>query len=188
MSLSRKEQRRQEVLRQRRRRQLLIGVPAVIVVALLGYLIFDRFVRPIEGVETFGPQDRTHDQDVVIEDTGLPPVGGVHHPSWLNCGIYREPVELKYAVHSLEHGAIWLAYHPDLPADQIATLESYADNYTLIAPYPGLQSPIVATAWGVRLQLEEAPDRNLSSFMTRYKGQGPEAGATCSGGIGTPLF
>lgn len=187
MSVSRKEQRRQELRRQRRRRQLMIGIPAVVIIILLGALIFQRFVRPIPGVEELGPQARDHDQNVVIEASSLPPAGGVHHPTWLNCGVYREPVELKYAIHSLEHGAIWLAYHPDLPAEQIALLESYADNYTLVAPYPDLESPIVATAWARRLQVEEAPDANLTAFMTRYKGQGPEAGATCNGGIGSPI-
>lgn len=187
MSLSRKEQRRQEMLRQRRRRQLMIGIPAVLVVLLLGYLIFQRFLIPIAGLEEFGPQDRTHDQSVVIEPSPLPPVGGVHHPTWLNCGVYREPVEHEYAIHSLEHGAVWLAYHPDLPQDQINILESYGDSYTLVAPYPDLESPIVATAWAKRLQLEEVPNADLERFLTRYKGQGPEAGATCSGGVGTPV-
>ena len=187
MSVSRKERRRQEMLEQRRRRRLLIGIPAVIIVLLFSFLIYQRFLRPIEGVQEFGPQESGHDQDVVIEATGLPPVGGVHHPTWLNCGIYREPVDLKHAIHSLEHGAVWLAYHPDLPADQVAELEDRADNYTLVAPYPDLESPIVATAWGAQLQLEDASDSNLDGFIRRYTGQGPEAGASCSGGTGTPL-
>lgn len=187
MSLSRKEKRRQEMLRQRRRRQLLIGVPAVAILLLFGYLIFVRFVQPIEGLEDLGPQEQGHDQDVVFADATLPPAGGVHHPTWLNCGVYREPVDHEHAVHSLEHGAVWLAYHPDLPADQVAVLEDYADSYTLVAPYPDLESPIVATAWGARLQVDSAPDDNLEAFLTRYKGQGPEVGATCSGGTGQPL-
>lgn len=187
MTLSRKERRRQEMMRKRRRRQLMIGIPAVIAVLFLGYLIFDRFLTPIEGIEELGPQDQGHDQNVVIEATGLPPAGGVHHPTWLNCGVYRDPVDLEHAIHSLEHGAVWLAYHPDLPDDQVAILENYGDSYTLVAPYPDLESPIVATAWGARLQLEEVPDDNLERFLTRYKGQGPEAGATCSGGTGRPL-
>lgn len=186
MSVSRKERRRQELLRQRRRRRLLIGIPAVIIVLLLGFLIYQRFLRPIEGVQEFGPQQSGHDQNVVIEATGLPPVGGVHHPTPLNCGVYREPVELRHAVHSLEHGAIWLSYHPDLPAEQVAALEDYADNYTLVAPFPELESPIVATAWGVQLQVEDVSDPDLQRFILRYKGQGPEAGAACAG-TGTPL-
>ena len=187
MSISRKEQRRQALMRQRRRRQLMIGLPAIVFVTLFGYLIFQRCLAPIEGLEVFGPQDQGHDASVVFEESSLPPVGGVHHPTWLNCGVYREPVELPYAVHSLEHGAVWLAYHPDLPDEQIAALEAYADSYTLVAPYPGLESPIVATAWGARLQVESAPDGNLENFIRRYRGQGPEAGATCSGGVGQPV-
>lgn len=187
MSMSRKEQRLQEMLRRRRRRRLMIGIPAAAILILFGTLIFQRYLQPIEGVEEFGPQDRGHDQNVVFDETTLPPVGGVHHPTWLNCGVYREPVPLQNAVHSLEHGAVWLAYHPDLPAEQVALLEDYADSYTLVAPYPELASPIVATAWGARLQVESVPDGSLEGFLTRYKGQGPEAGATCSGGTGQPL-
>ncbi|MGD9430703.1 DUF3105 domain-containing protein [Arthrobacter russicus] len=29
---------------------------------------------------------------------------------WTNCGIYTAPVEPTRAVHSLEHGAVWLTY------------------------------------------------------------------------------
>jgi hypothetical protein len=165
----------------------MIGVPAVIILVFFGYLIFRRYLQPIEGVEELGPQERGHDQSVVFEGSSLPPTGGVHHPTWLNCGVYRDPVEEELAVHSLEHGAVWLAYHPELPADQVALLEDYADSFTLVSPYPGLASPIVATAWGARLQVESAPNDDLESFLTRYRGQGPEAGATCSGGTGQPL-
>lgn len=91
------------------------------------------------------------------------------------------------AVHSMEHGALWLAYRPDLPEDQVSTLERYGDNFTLVAPYPDLESPIVATAWDVQLQLDEASDERLEQFIARYKGRGPEQGATCSGGAGVPL-
>jgi hypothetical protein len=41
-----------------------------------------------------------------------PPVGGPHNPIWQNCGFYSKPVRDEYAVHSMEHGAVWITYSP----------------------------------------------------------------------------
>ena len=45
----------------------------------------------------------------------------------------------------------------------------------------------MATAWGVQLAVDDVPDERLEQFISRYQGQGPEQGATCSGGVGSPL-
>ena len=33
---------------------------------------------------------------------------GEHNPVWQNCGFYNKPVRDESAVHSLEHGAVWI--------------------------------------------------------------------------------
>lgn len=123
-----------------------------------------------------------------IESGALPPMGGDHHPVWQDCGFYTEPVRNEHAVHSLEHGAVWVTYRPDLPENQVAILRSLADRhaYLLVSPYEGLASPLVATAWGVQVELESAEDDRLEVFLERYlQGpQTPEPGAACTGGIG----
>ena len=95
------------------------------------------------------------------------------------------------AVHSLEHGAVWIAYRPDLPAAAIDTLRGLArgHSHVLLAPYPDLPQPIIATAWGLQLPVQEAADSRLPVFVARYeKGpQTPEPGALCTGGTGTPI-
>lgn len=187
MPLSLKERRRRELVRQRRRRRLLIGIPLIVVLVVFGTLIYTRFLRNIPGVQESTGQARNHNVEANLGAGGLPPMGGSHRPQWLNCGVYEEAVSTELAVHSMEHGALWLAYRPDLPEDEVSTLERYGDNFTVVAPYPDLESPIVATAWGVQLQLDEASDERLEQFIARYKGRGPEQGATCSGGAGVPL-
>ncbi len=186
MSKSLKERRLEEVRRQRRNRNILIGGITLVVLVGLGALIYGRFLRAIEGLEVYSNLSREHVTNVDIPDEGVPPVGGVHDPTPLTCGVYREPVPVANAVHSLEHGAIWIAYHPDVSDELVAELESYVDNYTLIAPYPGLQNEVVVTAWGYRLRFDGAPDERLDQFITRYKGQGPEPGASCRG-VGSPV-
>lgn len=145
----------------------------------------------VEGVDQFPDQARTHDETITYPDADqLPPVGGTHDPTWQNCGYYAEPIEAKNAVHSMEHGAVWITYQENLPAgdiEQIAQLAS-GNTHILISPYPGLQSPIVLTAWSVQLELDSLDDERLTAFITAYQQgpQTPEPGALCLGGIGNP--
>jgi len=121
-----------------------------------------------------------------------PPTGGDHFPSWQNCGFYTEPVRDETAVHALEHGAIWIAYSPDLPAadvDEIAALVA-TDPHWLASPYPGLQNPIVLSAWDRQVAVDRITDPAVSDFADRQLGRvsqtAPEAGVSCGGQIGAP--
>lgn len=151
----------------------------------------------LDGLVVFPDPGRGH-QEGDIEYADLVPVGGTHNPEWLNCGIYEEPVRPENAIHSMEHGAVWIAYRPDLPAAQVDTLRDLVrqeqnrrgERLVLLAPQPGLDVPIVATAWRVQLKLENALDERLPRFLELYQ-RGPfypEPGASCTfGGIGQPV-
>jgi Protein of unknown function (DUF3105) len=145
---------------------------------------------PPDGVRTYdvGPAGQHTEGEVDYDQS--PPVGGPHNPVWQNCGFYAEPVRDENAVHSLEHGAVWITYSPNLPQDQVQRLREIAqsNNYVLVSPYSGLQSPVVASAWGKQLTLESADDPNLERFVRAFSQgpQTPEPGAACSGGVGEP--
>jgi hypothetical protein len=143
---------------------------------------------PIAGVETFEVESGTHTTDPVDYPQD-PPVGGPHHPAWQRCMVYDAPVRNENAVHSLEHGAVWITYQPDLPDSDREFLASLADGqrYMLISPYPGLEDPVVASAWGAQLRLDNVNDPRLQAFIDRYAGNGPERGATCDTGVETTL-
>ena len=53
------------------------------------------------------------------------------------------------AVHTLEHGAVWITYQPDLPQEQKDTIRELVEAQTcvLASPYEGLDAPVVASAW-----------------------------------------
>ncbi len=125
-----------------------------------------------------------------------PPAGGEHNAVWLNCGVYDQPVPNENAVHSLEHGSVWITYQPSLPASDVAQLRTFVEShydgtqkYLILSPYPGIPSPIVASAWGAQLQLTSASDPRLAQFVAQFEGgaQGGEPGAACTGGTGTPI-
>lgn len=147
------------------------------------------------GTQTFDEPDHAHVSGTVSYDR-VPPAGGAHNPVQLNCGVYTQPVPNENAVHSLEHGAVWITYQPTLPADQVAALSqlvtsSYVgtERYLILSPYAGLPSPIVASAWGAQLAVDQASDSRLGDFIHHFAGggQGGEQGGACTGGVGSPV-
>jgi hypothetical protein len=166
----------------------IIGAIVVVSVFLVIYLP-SRPITVLDGVQTYNNLARDHSETAQIY-AQTPPVGGVHSSAWQNCGVYDQPVKNENAVHSLEHGAVWITYRPDLPQDAVNRLRNLARGQThvLVSPYPDLPAPVVATAWGLQLPVDDANDQRLSLFVSRYAAgpQTPEPGALCSGGVGTP--
>ncbi|MDX6381785.1 MAG: hypothetical protein QOI57_2809 [Rubrobacteraceae bacterium] len=180
-----------------RRRTWTWIIVAIIVLILIGaflaVVLVDRgqqaASQPPEGVQTFENLSRNHTPNPVSYEQ-TPPVGGDHNPVWQNCGYYSSPVQNENAVHSMEHGAVWITYQPDLSSDQVEALRNLAhDNtYVLVSPYPDLPAPVVASAWGKQLQLDSANDPRLEQFVSAFREgpQTPEPGAPCIGGTGNP--
>lgn len=176
--------------------QILLGVGALLVIGLVAFATYQtvqqRQVRsaPVDGVQVFDGQERGHTTDPVTYAV-TPPVGGKHNPTWLNCGIYDQPVPNEYAVHSLEHGAVWITYRPDLAADQVVELRALVSGrqFALLSPYPGLPAAVVASAWGLQLRVDSPRDPRLARFLVKYMQgpQTPEPGAVCYGGAGAPV-
>jgi len=107
-----------------------------------------------------------------------------------NCGVYTEPIVSARAVHSLEHGAVWITYRSGLDQQQVDVLTTLANarDYTLLSPMDALGAPVVLTAWGIQLEVDDASDPRIEPFLVKYvQGeQTPELGALCSGGFGDP--
>ncbi|MEY4529479.1 MAG: hypothetical protein RLZZ156_200 [Deinococcota bacterium] len=145
----------------------------------------------IEGLETF-TVTQGHKEGRVAYPT-YPPTGGEHNPAWQNCGIYETQVGTENAVHSLEHGAVWITYQPNLAAEEIKKLREVVKgrSYALVSPSPfgALSKPIYAVAWGVRVGVDSADDKRLKTFIRVYMQSklAPEPGASCSGAIGNPI-
>ncbi|GGK27934.1 hypothetical protein GCM10008955_22160 [Deinococcus malanensis] len=141
--------------------------------------------KGIEGAQTFKYAAGDHRSGSLVYNE-TPPAGGAHNPVWQNCGVYDQALYNEYAVHSLEHGAVWITYRPDLEAAQVTQLKALAEGrtYTLLSPYEGLDKPVVISAWGAQLKVDKADDARLKAFLDKYE-QGataPERGAPCSGG------
>ena len=174
---------------------IVIGAAVVVIIAAFIVVVALDFRSGSAGGPPSGVQDidvgeaGQHTEGEVDYDP-TPPAGGEHNPTWQNAGYYPEPVRDETAVHTLEHGAVWITYSPDLPQGQVDELQEVANSRecVLVSPYPNLGSPVVASAWGKQIELEGADDPALNRFIGTYlQGeQTPEPGAACTGGVGTP--
>ncbi len=182
------------------RRRRLIGIVAgstavaLVLVAVIAYVVTSGTGKPpataaIAGVKTFTGLSANHVSGPVTYPQ-TPPVGGNHSAVWLNCGVYTAPVPNVNAVHSLEHGAVWVTYDPAVvTGTQLTTLQKdIPSTYTILSPYQGLPSPVVASAWGAQLQVSSVSDPRIAQFIAKYRSSAsaPEPGAPCTGGLDGP--
>ena len=172
---------------------ILIGGAIFIGIAALGVLLYLNLQEPevLEDLTRSIGLSRGHDESVDYSGSELPPTGGIHSGTWQNCGIYAESIVAKNAVHSMEHGAVWITYQPELSTGDVEELRDSArgESYVVLSPYPGLKSAVVLTAWGIQLEVDSANDGRISDFIDRYQQgpQTPERGASCVNGTGTPI-
>lgn len=142
----------------------------------------------VEGVAVAAKADTESRGHVAgpISYKQTPPNTGDHSGTWQTCGVYRAPIAPENAVHSMEHGAVWVTYNDKVPADQVEALAGklQGEPYGLLSALPQQSSPINLSAWGRRLSVESADDPRIDDFIEGYASgpQTPEQGATCAGG------
>jgi hypothetical protein len=197
--------RKAEAARERRSRFITIGVSGVVVAGLVGFGVYvlsnesdqkeqraAEVKKPIEGEKSWDPKElgRNHTESAVSYPQ-KPPVGGDHAAQWMSCdrNVYKEPVPNENAVHSLEHGAVWVTYNDKAPKDDISKLEDRVKktSYSMMSPVKDQAGAIMLTAWGKQLTVEKADDPRVSAFFTKYVNgeQTPEKGATCNSNLVT---
>jgi hypothetical protein len=207
--LSRGERRRQQFEQKRverkqapakqQRRQKIIRIAGIALAALVlvgvGYEIFNWLStrddnREPAGVVTYNYTGGDHSNDPV-DYTESPPVGGTHNPVWQTCAYYDGVVASEHAVHSMEHGAVWITYRPDVSDSDKQKLQNWAKDrtYLLVSEYDDQSSPFVFTAWNNQLPIDSLSDQEATQFMNYFiQGpQTPERGASCSGGNTTTV-
>ncbi|MGW0499245.1 DUF3105 domain-containing protein [Streptomyces sp. NPDC003007] len=204
------EMRRAEQSRERRNRILTIAACVVVVTGLVvggvvlvrsqddgkgsGAVASDssgkgRFVTGKDGVRTWeGKLARNH-VTKAVKYASEPPVGGDHNPVWMNCNgdVYTEPLNNTNAVHSLEHGAVWVTYNADAKKADVDALAAKVKKtpYTLMSPLDDQKDPIMLSAWGHQRTVTGASDPNVDAFFEKFvQGeQTPEPGAACTNGL-----
>ncbi|MFI5636763.1 DUF3105 domain-containing protein [Streptomyces goshikiensis] len=197
------EMRRAEKTRERRNKILAITVSTAVVAGLVGFgawVLIDQKQQekdaeaarkaPVSGERDWDAKKlgRNHVETPVKYEMN-PPVGGDHHPRWMNCNgdVYKNPVPEVNAVHSLEHGAVWVTYNEKAAKGDLDKLAETVGKtpYSLMSPVKEQAGAIMLSAWGKQLTVDSATDPRVSQFFTKYvQGpQTPEPGAACTNGL-----
>ena len=180
---------------ERRRGAMIWGSAAVVLALIVGAITWavvreSPALADLSGVKEYEYEAAVHRAEP-IDYHENPPVGGPHHDAWWNCGVYQDELPEEHVVHSLEHGAVWLTYQPDLPADQVAALEKLGEqDYMLVSPKSDQDTPVAASSWGRQLKLDTADERVLTAYVREFKQNPettPEFGAACTNGTVTDL-
>ncbi|QES41270.1 MULTISPECIES: DUF3105 domain-containing protein [Streptomyces] len=202
------EMRRAERARDRRGRALTITVSAVVVAALGvgGYFLvskasddsdsdsknsaqdWPKYKVSADGEKVWGKLGRTH-VTKTVDYPMTPPVGGDHNQVWMNCNgdVYKKEIPEMNAVHSLEHGAVWVTYNDKAKPADLKKLEAKvkATPYSLMSPVKDQKDPVMLTAWAHQRTVTGADDPKVKEFFSTYvQGkQTPEPGAACTSGL-----
>ncbi|MDX3522004.1 DUF3105 domain-containing protein [Streptomyces scabiei] len=198
------EMRRAEKARDRRNRILTIALSTLVVAGLVGgagYALNKAdekekqqaaaAKKPVNGVKTWAKKDLTQNHVQGTVDYPMkPPVGGDHSQAWMTCDgtVYSKAIANENAVHSLEHGAVWITYTDKAADGDVKKLSDKVSQtpYTLLSPAAEDQSgTIMLSAWGRQLSVDKASDPRVEQFLTKFvQGeQTPEPGAACTGGL-----
>jgi hypothetical protein len=175
----------------------VVAVSAVLGLLLVGILVYaatnqgagfqsalKKADASVKGVKVYDGLKRTH-VDGPVTYAQKPPVGGAHNAVPQQCQVYPSAIADEHAVHSLEHGAVWITYAPSLKAADVAKLKALVEGnpYRMLSPYEGQKKPIALQAWGRQVFVDSPSDKRVNEFLDAYTSgpQAPEQGAACSG-------
>lgn len=164
-----------------------------------GVVAYDTKGYPAPGTADAGTLSHDHVTGPV-KYAVLPPVGGQHNGVWMNAGVYNEPIPLERAVHTLEHGAVWISYDKSLPQADVDKLVAFVGKQSMIdegnnsnrfldlAPWDDglgkLPSKVVLSSWGYQLRLDSVDTTRMQKFVDTFrhsKKYTPEYGSAVDG-------
>jgi hypothetical protein len=202
------ELRQQDQRRARRRQRVGMALTALVTLGVVGGVaaLISNAPPAQPKTSTVDPQKANVDGEQVYHNLARghvpgkvpypsspnPPVGGKHNAVWqdANGNVYDQPLENEHAVHSLEHGAVWVTYRRDATPAQIAAFRAKVAGvaYRMMSPLPDQPGLFELTAWGHQLTVQSADDPRVDQFLNAYTAgpQASEPGGPITGGRSTP--
>ncbi len=120
-----------------------------------------------------------------------PPSSGPHYPIWAAFKEFEAPVDRRYYVHDLEHGAVVLLYKcqsatecPEIVKELRTVIAGLPSDplcggavrvRAVLVPDPLLDKKVAVAAWGWTYQADCVDVPSLSKFARDNYGKGPEA-------------
>lgn len=188
-----KDRQRKQARRQRQVKMIVQYLVALVVIGGVGYGLF-LFLKE----ETpLGP-----DYSVSVPEMGRghiepgsprpdynsnPPSSGSHYGQTARTGFREEAIPDEHIVHNLEHGDIWIAFHPRISDDVKDRLKRFAGGKVIVTPREANDFDISLVAWGrldsFNVDNNVLDEQRIQDFIGRYINQGPERVGPSAGGV-----
>ncbi|OGL36601.1 hypothetical protein A3A68_02130 [Candidatus Saccharibacteria bacterium RIFCSPLOWO2_01_FULL_48_13] len=172
--------------------KVFYGVIVLIAAGAIGFLVYKNVSSPPEA-PTLGSEHADQGVKHVADITQFkynsnPPSSGDHYQSPSLKGFYEEELPDGNLIHNLEHGYVWVAYRPDLPADQVQKLkglfsEPFSDpkfipSKAIVTKRPNNPAPISIVSWRWTMNLDNYDEEELTLFYRQHVSKSPEAAAS----------
>ncbi len=195
-----KRMRQQKAGRRKRIKRIVIGVGLTAFAVLLIALAVFRSKQNSEGVPGEVYLDAGQEHIGLVENpprpyASNPPSSGAHFASPAKSGVYDYEINDKIVIHNLEHGEIWIAYHPRIPKGVLEDLRRFTEEHSgakiVMAPRSLNDSDVALVAWRHVYKfnvsgdaLSEEEKNNIRAFYRARVNRGPEfVPAGMGGGI-----
>ena len=107
-----------------------------------------------------------------------PPSSGSHYGNPAIEAFYSEELPDEQLIHNLEHGDIWITYHPRISDDVKDQLRKYGGSKFVTTPRSHNDTDIALVAWGrvdaFNLENGVLDEGRIKAFIKRYINKGPE--------------
>ena len=163
-------------------------IVVLVVLAVVGGIAF-LLTRPTapevqigEKVEEQGRNHITQGAPSKFSYNTNPPTSGPHWPQQATCKIYEEEIADEAALHSLEHGAVWISYKDKSDKDLVNKLTEIVKGNpgkVLLSPRSKNDSKIAVAAWTRILKQDSLDENQIKDFIKNYRNQSPEPLAQC---------
>lgn len=173
--------------------KVFIGIITVLILGFVGIVAVNKKNAPPEAPQPGIEQPDLGNKHISL--TGLPNSGEEPPTS----GDMSDPVPCQQhseqelpdtgTIHSMEHGAVYISYRPDLPTEQVERLEAlffkpntrkdFSASKAVIAPRAANKSQIVISSWKRSLKLDSFDEEKLVQYYLRNVSKSPEGSAKC---------
>lgn len=159
----------------------ILGLVVFVLIGVGFYFLVQRELPEEEDFSRAVPiQGREHIEVGVPHGpyNSNPPTSGPHYEQTADTGFREEPIPDEHIVHNLEHGDIWVSYHPRISGEVKDVLKTFAGSKVIITPRDANEIDIALAAWGrldtFNVENGVLDEERIDDFIKRYINKGPE--------------
>ncbi|MBI4158542.1 MAG: DUF3105 domain-containing protein [Candidatus Yanofskybacteria bacterium] len=164
---------------------MLAGVLLVVFAVIYGVYILSKSSEP-EGEDfsrAIPDMGRNHITDGSVPSVAYnsnPPTSGEHYGTPARPGFRESVIADGNLIHSLEHGLVWVSYHPRI-GEEADKLRDITSPLVVVTPREANDADIAVASWG-RLDTFNLEDgiiddddlQRINDFVKRYANKAPE--------------